>query len=316
MPDLKEVYRDLSTHRRLPLFNQPGWLDAVSPGNWNVALSFDKEGQVTGALPFEIKRKGPFQVISNPPLTSFLSILFFPYSSLEKEVSIRFFVRQSLMELINQLPRASYSRLVLNSKHNYYLPFQWEGYRTSPRYSYYIPCIRDHDRLKDQVKSSVRTDLSKAAKILSVSTTDNCKDFYDFYRKNYRALSLVPLDEERFAQMDYYLQSRDNRLILMARNDREEVCSALYIVYDDKIAYSLIGVTDEKYKDTAGSTLLFWRAIELSSARAESFNFDGSQLPAVEFFLSKFTGHTKQYMEIAGSSYWPIRSILRAWGKI
>src|SRR4051812_8646027 len=53
------------------IFEQPWWLEAVSPGAWGEA-KVEENGAVAGRLPYAIKRKYGLTIVGNPPLTQTL----------------------------------------------------------------------------------------------------------------------------------------------------------------------------------------------------------------------------------------------------
>lgn len=69
---MKELYRNLcDSEATIPLFSQAWWLDAVAGDNWDVAL-VKKGNQVIGALPYVVKKKYGFTLLTQPSLTQTL----------------------------------------------------------------------------------------------------------------------------------------------------------------------------------------------------------------------------------------------------
>jgi hypothetical protein len=53
------------------LFEQPWWLDAVAPGNWDAA-TVTSDGEIIGRLPYVRMRRCGLTILGQPPLTQFL----------------------------------------------------------------------------------------------------------------------------------------------------------------------------------------------------------------------------------------------------
>src|SRR6056297_1016426 len=53
------------------IFEQPWWLDAVAPGQWE-SIEIKKGDQVVARMPYVIKKKMGLKMITMPPLTQTL----------------------------------------------------------------------------------------------------------------------------------------------------------------------------------------------------------------------------------------------------
>ena len=71
--DHEEQYILFCEQVNLSLQMQPRWLDAVcGPANWELCLSFDKEGEIAGILPYYFKSSFGMKRITMPPLTDYM----------------------------------------------------------------------------------------------------------------------------------------------------------------------------------------------------------------------------------------------------
>lgn len=53
------------------IFEQPWWLDAVAPGQWD-AVEIEENGRIVARLPFVFKKKFGARIVGQPQLTQTL----------------------------------------------------------------------------------------------------------------------------------------------------------------------------------------------------------------------------------------------------
>ena len=68
-----------------------------------------------------------------------------------------------------------------------------------------------------------------------------------------------------------------------------EPLGAVWIAWDDKRAYYLLGGYDHSAKSSNAVALAMWRAIQFTATdlKLPEFDFEGSMIPAVERFFSQ-----------------------------
>jgi GNAT acetyltransferase-like protein len=78
----------------------------------------------------------------------------------------------------------------------------------------------------------------------------------------------------------------------LARSREGEPLGAVWIAWDDKRAYYLLGGYDSSAKSNNALALAMWRAIEFAATglKLPEFDFEGSMIPSVERFFRKFGG--------------------------
>lgn len=94
---------------------------------------------------------------------------------------------------------------------------------------------------------------------------------------------------ERF---DAALRRAGRSLAVLACSREGESIGAVWIAWDEKRAYYLIGGYEHSAKSNKAVSLALWRAIEFTSKKLglPEFDFEGSAIPAVEQFFRKFGG--------------------------
>jgi hypothetical protein len=84
------------------------------------------------------------------------------------------------------------------------------------------------------------------------------------------------------------MAARDQRVIYTAEDAQGRLHSGVYIVYDDRHSVYLAGGGDPELRDSGGHALAMWHAIKESGARSKTFDFEGSSVPAIEYFVRGF----------------------------
>jgi Acetyltransferase (GNAT) domain len=99
-----------------------------------------------------------------------------------------------------------------------------------------------------------------------------------------------------------------------ARDFYGRVHAAAMLVWDRKRAYYLTGGGDPSLRTSGATALLLWRMMQFASSRSAVFDFEGSQIPAVERFFRAFGASQVWYHEISKMPRW-LRACLVLAGK-
>ena len=76
------------------------------------------------------------------------------------------------------------------------------------------------------------------------------------------------------------------------------IYAVVYIVYDKKSAYYLLGGASDQEKSSGAVSLALWEAIKFSSKVSTRFDFEGSCNKNIEEFFRGFGGKQKIYFNI------------------
>lgn len=302
MPHQKIRYRQCCEQEQLPLQMQPWWLDAVcGEDSWNVVLTEDQQGKIAGALPYYHIRRFGLPMITMPPFTAYAGPwIKFPEEEM-KLTRASSCEKQILADLAGQLPRvAFYSQNFLTGFQNW-LPFYWLGYRQTTRYTYVIDELRNPEMIFDHFKQTLRTDIRKAEKLVTVTYDGDLEAFYKLNRLSYeRQGRKIPYSIRTIKRLDIALSERGQRNIYFARDQVSGQSHAtLYLAWDAHTAYCLLSGVDARFKQSAAPHLLYWQAIKDSAARGlQRFDFEGSMIEPIEHVLRAFGATQLPYFRI------------------
>ena len=164
------------------LFQQPWWLEAVVPGAWDAVVA-EHAGRVVGRLPFVIKRRHGFTYISMPPLTQTLGPWIEPKEA--KYPKVLAWQKDVMNELIERLPAFNMFWQNFHYEVTNWLPFYWQGFEQTTRYTYLLSDISDHGRIWDGLMENIRREIKKAARQVCVRTDLGLDRFLEINEKTF-----------------------------------------------------------------------------------------------------------------------------------
>jgi hypothetical protein len=295
----KGLYRQLCKQQQLPLFLNDWWLDAVCvEGPWDAAV-IEEGGDIRAVLPYyKVKGKLGHTYLTMPRLTQFMGpwLIYPPDQKYSSKLS---YEKQILAELIRQLP--SFDSFTQNFHYSVtnWLPFYWESFQQSTGYTYRLEELGRPEALFAGFKSSIRREIRKAEKQVSVKVDNDIEKFYHMVGKTYKRQELtLPVSLDFMKRIDTACEANNCRRILFALDSSGRVHAALYVVWDDQSAYHLLSGGDPRLRTSGATSLLMWHAIRFAASVTGSFDFEGSMVQPIERFFSSFGSIQKPYLQL------------------
>jgi len=295
----KEKYKEFCDQQVLPIYMNYWWLNAiVGENNWNVALHY-KGNEIFGVLPYVNKKKWMFKLINNPLLTQHLGP-WLKYPPGQKYDSKLSFEKEAFQNLLAQLPFAHYQLIKTHYSINNWLPFYWKGYSCTPAYTYVIDNIRNNvDDLYENISSNTRKNIKKAQKLVKVYESNDINDIYSLNQKTFdRQSKKVPYSFSLLQELYSACKKSNCCKILVAKDENNKVHASLFLVWNNRSAYYLVGGGDPALRNSEAMTLLMWEAIQFSSTVADVFDFEGSMIESIERFVRGFGAKQKSYYKL------------------
>jgi len=290
----------LANPRSHSLFAEEWWLDAVAPGGWS-EVRVEKGEEVIARLPYVLSRRAGLTTLGAPPLTKALG----PWvrRTGAKYANALSADHDALDELIAGLPPFDVFRQAFAPEATNWLPFYWAGFEANVAYTYRLDDLTDVDALWDGMRESVRREIRKAEKRLTVVDDLGIDVFLDLARRTFERQDLAsPYRRRLFTRVDDAAAARAARRILFAVDDEARVHAALYVVWDERVAYYLAGGGDPELRTSGASSLLMWEAIRHAARVSMVFDFEGSMLRPVERFFRGFGARQVPYLIVTGRS--------------
>lgn len=282
------------------LFETNWWLDAVAPGSWD-SVTVERDGKSVARLPFVIQ-KGRFQTaITMPPLTQTLGPWF---QEAEGKYANRLAKTKDLtQELIAALP--AHDNFYMRFHHSFtnWLPFYWDGFTQTTRYTYTFDDISSAEKLWDGFQKNIRTDIKKAESQLTVTEEINTEKFFALLQKTYNRQNRAAPDIQTHINRIARAAQDNNALLMLFAGDKDGNAHAAGIfVYDERCAYYLLGGADPEHRNSGAQSLLIWEALQRLANKTQSFDFEGSMNRDIERFFRAFGAVQTPYFEISRQS--------------
>lgn len=280
------------------IFQNPIWLDAVvGSDNWNVAIS-TQGNTIIGALPYVISKRLGFFQVTIPILTYYLGpLIFYPLDLLE--INQNSFQRKVLLDLISQLPKTDRFVTHTDLNFNYWLPFYWNGFKQTTRYTYVLDTKKDPETLFSSFKPTIKKAINKAKKDFTVSAGKDINTVFNLHQADYKKKGLkTTFSQPQLASIDHQIKDQGFRLILEATDSNNQIVAAIYVLKDAQFFHYMFGAVDSNNRNSGVMSLLIWAAIQEAKKQNLDFNFGGSMNKSIEQFFSGFRANIKPYMRI------------------
>lgn len=300
-PERKALYDAFCARSKAPLHFQSWWLEAVcGPGQWGLCTASDGAGKVHAAMPYYLKKRwGLLPEIALPPLTTYAGP-WYDYPEGQK-LSARYgWEKKVVEELVGQLPFSLRFSQNFSPEIGSWLPFYWQGFQETTRYTYVFDSINSWDVLEQNMDTDYRKRIKKAENAVQIEPVSDLAAFFEINKRSFSAQKkAIPYTFETLQRLDAVLADKQQRLILRAR-DRQtgQLHAATYLAWHEQRAYCLLTGIDPAHRDSQAIYLLYAEALQACAAHALAFDFEGSMLPGVEQLLRGFGARQQGYSRV------------------
>jgi len=280
------------------VFHKSYWLKA-SGEKFKIYGCFKKENLV-GGLPIICKSKFGIKQAVHPPLTPYLGVVF--RKSKTKYVN-RLSEEKKISECIAKEIQKDFDFVRFNFSPFFtdLQPFAWQGFSSNVRYTYLLN-IRDLNNVWKAMNDRRRNDITRAEKDgIIVEPSDNFKETFALVRKTFQRQDIEPKFSSVAFRYNKILGGKTQCKSFLARDKKGEVIAAVYIVWDKKRSYYLLGGYDPEKRHHGASAIAMWEAIKFTKENLglDEFDFEGSMIQPVEQFFRKFGGKITPYYSVA-----------------
>jgi len=300
MASQKEIYRQwCASQPGIPVFSRDWWLDAAcGEANWDVILVEDK-GEIVASMPFYLKIRGGFRLMTMPPLTQKMGPYLVPASTLShtEELSRE---KRIFREMIERLPCFDHFFIHFNHVHTNWLPFYWAGFRQMTNYTYIVPDLSDRDRVFANMAQAKKGDIKKARKSLTVGFDLGAAEFYAHHSTSLRKKGMtISYNFALFQRLYNAAYGHSAGRVIFAKDAAGCIHAALFFVWDGESAYHLISSIDPEQCSSGALSLLSYEAMAYLSDFTKRYDFEGSMVEAIEASYRKFGTTQTPYFAIS-----------------
>lgn len=276
------------------IFSMSFWL-AASAGDRARVLICRRGGEIAGGLVF-VEEQGRWperRRAGHPPLTPYLGLVLAPPRGATNPArnGAAKAVVSTLLEAL-AAPRYDQIRLALAPSYVDGQPLLWSGYRVEPAYTYQLALTPGAEVLWRRFDGRVRNDVRRAERrgYRAAVEQDAAVLLRLFHETFARQRMAVPIGADLIRALLDATGARAQGEVLVGRDTQGAARAAAFVVRDHRAAYYLIGASDGQGRADGAMSLVLWEAVRRAAGRVPLFDFEGSDVPAIEFFFRGFGG--------------------------
>jgi hypothetical protein len=277
-------------------------MDAVcGEENWGVLFAEDK-GNILASLPYYIiDTPEGGKEIRKAPLTQNNGIKYYYPKGLKYENRLSFEMKAAakIIEQIESLDIVRYRQYFHYSITNW-LPFYWEGYSQSTRYTYVIEDTSDIEGVEQGYAPKLRNQIRKAQRVLTIYDNISTDEFYVLNRQSFLRQGIdIPYSKDLFINVHDALKSRGECRMFCTVDHDDRIHSAVFLAEDVDSVYYLMSGSDPAYRDSQSLSYLLSESIRYTASVGKKFDFEGTMKKNIESFFRSFGAVQKQYFDIS-----------------
>lgn len=281
----------------IPLFSRDWWLDIVcGKDNWDVLL-IDSEKGAIAAMPFYAPKDN---VITMPFYTQTMGPWLRKISSDTKPVSVLSKRQDRLKTFARHFKTCTSFYQHFNYEITDWLPFYWEGFTQTTRYTYVLECINDSQYLWEQMATNIRRNIQKAEKKYNISVRKgvSADELLLMQNNSFKRQHLKPQGTKTLRCLIELSKKRGQGDVWGAYDQSGKLHAAVFIVWQKSSAYYIAGGSSSSLRGSGAHSLVLWKAIQDVAAYSHTFDFEGSMLIGVERFFREFGAKQFPYFAI------------------
>lgn len=292
----------------IPIFSQPWWLNAVcGEKNWDVIL-VKKDNKIVGSFPiYKVSRKSiGIKAITMPRLTQKLGP-YIVYPNNQKESSKLSYEKEILSEIISQIPKNDYLAINFDYIYTNWLPFYWNGFNQTTRYTYIIEDISNPKLVFDNFSGNKKTDIRKAQKFVTIKYDLPCESFLNYYDNSLAKLNdSLSFSKDLFRTIyeNAYRKNQGRIIYAVGKENMDDIYGAIFYVWDAVSIYVITTVFDPDFRTYAASSLLFYQIMVNNRNSGLKFDFEGSSIEKIENSYNKFGTKQVPFFVISKKYSW------------
>lgn len=282
---------------QVPLFHQPFWLDAVAPGAWH-AVEIKEDGKLVASSPYVWKKSWLGTELIMPKLTQFLGPnLLLPQGDYRETLAKEM---QLLEEILRQLPAHDSFLQRWHYRFQNWLPFYWQGYHQTTRYTYVLHDLSHPHKLFTQFSDKVKREINKSEKQFIVKRSNEVQAFYELLAQNFRSKAMdIPFDAALLQRIYEACIKHHAGDIWLSKNADGIVAGGILVAWDTETAYYIIGGKNNAFGNAGVMSHLFWNCFNDIHTTVKRFDFEGSMIKGVENYFRSFGAVQQGFFEVS-----------------
>lgn len=313
MTDKDKYSRLCNKETSIPLFSRDWWLDTVcGKDSWDVLL-VEEKGTIQATLPIYIPHRG---IISMPPYTQTMGPWFVPEPPDAKYTRTLGKHQAICKEFTEALKKYPHFLQNFNYRITDWLPFYWEGYRQTTRYTYLLNDIRNEKLLWENMSPNIRRNITKAKEKNGITVKKGIPvdDFLRIQDLTFKRQQLSNCwEHDILKDIITACRQRNQGDLWGAYDTGGHLHAVAFIVWQESSAYYLAGGGDPELRASGAHSLVLWEGIRFTAQYTDLFDFEGSMIPGVERFFREFGAIQTPFFTITKGN---LSLLYRAWLKL
>lgn len=271
---------------------------------------FAENGDLTGGFQIVEERRFGIRILRNPPFTPVCGPLFVikaqhPIAVLEARRK----VAEAMVAFLIAQPRCVISLSLDHQVHDV-MPFCWQGFKATPRYTYQIDLRQPLETIVKGFSPARRNDIAKAGRDgLIVEPAGEMEVVAALVKQSF-GRNTARLDAAVLEAILFRYATPYNSFgFVTRRGSRPIACT--FLVHDQETAYYLLGGYAQEDRHHGAGAMAIMESIREAKRRGlATFDFEGSMIPAIERFFRGFGGSLVHYFTVS-RAWLPFEMLLK-----
>lgn len=275
------------------------WLEFSTDNDFKILVYKENNNIIAGMpLPFFSTKK-----IKLPLLAQKMGVLYDDFSKLKnsKKLEKEKKIINSFLKIFKEY-NLSYN-MNFDWNFNNWLPFFWNNYEQSTRYTYLIDFSNNTlEDIWNNMDQNTRNTIKKSKKNnVTVSNTTNLKEFYEYNKMTFERQGMkIPYSFDYVSSL--FKTFEKDICIFKALDDKNNIHAMNFYIKDSKSVYYLMSGSDPEFRSSGAQNLIQWEAINYYYDKIRYYDFEGSMVENIESNFRKFGADQKQYFNIQSKS--------------
>jgi lipid II:glycine glycyltransferase (peptidoglycan interpeptide bridge formation enzyme) len=305
----KNIYKyDENAKNYGTIFDTIKWLSLFD--NVLIYGIFDDGNNLIGGFHLLKEKKYGITIVRNPPFTPFIGPF---YKNEAKNTAKVINKNREIIALIaDHFKKERYPIITISLARNIIdtLPFIWEKYKVTARYTYIINLNYPKEELHSNLSPERRNDINRAKKYgVIVKRESNYNIVKKLVIKTFSRQG-KKIKEEYLDNILFTFANDSNSYAYTVYIDNRPV-STVFCVFDKTQAFYLLGGYDSEFSHRGAGVLAMWEAIShAKDLGLRYFDFEGSIVPQIEKYFRGFGGALTPYFNL-NKAYFPLELALK-----
>lgn len=258
---------------------------------------------IHAVMPFTVKSKAGISYSTQPVFTQYWGIMFRPA---EANTAKSFEQKRQWVKLIlKTLPQTKLFDYNFSPYFDYPLPFFWNGYAVSPRYSNHIRLGQTREELWANISEKARGHIRKTEKDgANITIGHEVDEVIKIFRKakEEKIKNMTGGHYKAIADIAHHYSQKGMCYTIIARDaSGKAIAGTIYFKFRGTTIHFL-GTTDPNYKGRGAMAFIIWNALQKAKDDCHTFDFEGSMIEPIEQFFLSFGSTPTPYLNIKKDS--------------